>query len=191
MYGDLPNLSDLRILGQIFDTAILAEGNGRLYLVDQHRADERAIYEDLTRGQETTPTQELLEPLRLETRPADTEELEARLPELLSLGFRVERFGRRTFLVRSQPLGLPERTAPALVESLAAGVSGVEGWRSRLLTDVACRAAVKRGRPLADQEMRELFRRLQECEIRAQCPHGSPIVALIRSEDLIRHFGWP
>ena len=137
------------------------------------------------------PTQELLEPLRLETRTADSEELEARIPELLGIGFRVERFGRRTFLVRSQPLGLRDTAAPALVESLAAGIPGDEGWRARLLTDVACRAAVKRGRALTEHEMRELLRRLQDCELRAQCPHGSPIVAIVRSEDLVRHFGWP
>ncbi len=191
LYGELPNLADLRILGQIFGTAILAEGQGRLYLVDQHRADERAIHQELTRGQAAAPMQELLEPLRLESRTSDADELEARIPELLGLGFRVERFGRRTFLVRSQPLGSPESAAPALVESLAAGILGDEGWRASLMTDVACRAAVRRGRALTEQEMRELLRRLQECEIRAQCPHGSPIVAVVRSEDLVRHFGWP
>ena len=191
LYGELPNLAELRILGQIFDTAILAEGHDRLYLIDQHRADEQAIYEDLTRGREAAPTQELLEPLRLETRTTDSEELEARIPELLRLGFRVERFGRRTFLVRSQPAGLTESIAPALVESLTAGVAPDAGWRTQLLTDVACRAAVKRGRALTEHEMRTLLRRLQECEVRAQCPHGSPIVATVRAEDLVRHFGWP
>jgi DNA mismatch repair protein MutL len=191
LYGELPNLAELRILGQIFDTAILAEGHDRLYLIDQHRADEQAIYEELVRDRKAVPNQELLEPLRLETRTADSEELEARIPELLSMGFRVERFGRRTFLVRSQPLGLPESTAPALVESLTMGVAPDGGWRTRLLTDVACRAAVKRGRTLTEHEMRDLLRRLQKCEIRAQCPHGSPIVATVKAEDLVRHFGWP
>jgi DNA mismatch repair protein MutL len=191
LYGELPNLGELRILGQLFATAILAEGHDRLYLIDQHRADEQAIYEELVRDRKAAPNQELLEPLRLETRTADSEELEARIPELLSLGFRVERFGRRTFLVRSQPLGLPEGTAPALVESLTAGVASDRGWRTRLLTDVACRAAVKRGRALTEHEMRDLLRRLQQCEVRAQCPHGSPIVATVRAEDMVRHFGWP
>ncbi len=191
LYGELPNLAELRILGQIFDTAILAEGHDRLYLIDQHRADEQAIYQELVRGKESTPTQELLEPLRLQTRPADSEELEVRIPELLRLGFRVERFGRRTFLVRSQPLGLPESTGPALVESLSVGIPSDAGWRNRLLTDVACRAAVKRGRALTEHEMSRLLVRLQECEVRAQCPHGSPIVATVRVEDLVRHFGWP
>ncbi|MGH2343579.1 MAG: DNA mismatch repair endonuclease MutL [Chloroflexota bacterium] len=191
VYGDLPDFSQARVLGQVFDTAILAESGSRLYLVDQHRADERAIYQELTRTGGPMAVQELLEPLRLETRGAESEQLETRIPELLRLGFRVERFGRRAFLIRSQPTGLPEGAASALVESLAEGLQSTQDWRDRLLIDLACRAAIKRGRALIDHEMGELLRRLQACDARAVCPHGSPIVAIVRAEDLVRHFGWP
>jgi DNA mismatch repair protein MutL len=190
-YGDVPDFSQARILGQVFATAILAEADRRLYLVDQHRADERAIYQKLARVGGAVAVQELLEPVRLETKDAESGELETRIPELYRLGFRVERFGRRTFLVRSQPIGLPEGAASALADSLAEGLGADQDWRDRLLVDLACRAAIKRGRPLTDHEMGELLRRLQECDARAVCPHGSPIVAMVRAEDLVRHFGWP
>lgn len=190
-YGDVPDFAQARILGQVFATAILAEADRRLYLVDQHRADERAIYQELARTGGAVAVQELLEPVRLETKEADSGELETRLPELHRLGFRVERFGRRTFLVRSQPFGMPEGAASALADSLAEGLGADQDWRDRLLIDLACRAAIKRGRSLTDHEMGELLRRLQGCEARAVCPHGSPIVAMVRAEDLVRHFGWP
>jgi DNA mismatch repair protein MutL len=190
-YGEELNFASMRVLGQVFHTAILAEAGNILYLVDQHRADERALYEVLATQENVVASQELLEPIRFEAKDRDLEAIEARLPELAVLGFRVERFGRRTFLVRSQPTGLPEGTAAALRESLAGSVDEGPNWRERLVVDLACRAAIKRGTALTDQEMLTILARLQRCASRTQCPHGSPIVAVVRAEDLARHFKWP
>jgi len=190
-YSQELDFSSMRVHGQIFRTAILVEAGNTLYLVDQHRADERALYELLTKQESHVASQELLEPLRLEARERDLESIEERLPELADLGFRVERFGRRTFLVRSQPIGLPGSAGAAVLESLAGGWDEGANWRERLLIDIACRAAVKRGTTLTDQEIDALMARWQGCAARAQCPHGSPIVAVVHAEDLARHFGWP
>src|SRR6185437_6185086 len=121
-YGEELDFASMRVLGQVFHTAILAEADNVLYLVDQHRADERAIHEVLAAQERKVDSQELLEPLRLEAKERDLETIEARLTELAGLGFRMERFGKRTFLVRSHPAGLPGSTGSALLESLAGGL---------------------------------------------------------------------
>ena len=190
-YGEELDFTSMRVLGQVFQTAILVEADNVLYLVDQHRADERAIHEVLVAQKSTVVSQELLEPIRLEAKERDLETIEARLPELAGLGFRVERFGKRTFLVRSHPAGLPGSTGSALGETLAGGLDQGPNWRDQLLIDIACRAAIKRGTALTTQEMLVLLARLQRCASRTQCPHGSPIVAAVRAEDLARHFKWP
>jgi len=190
-YGEEgPDYARLRILGQLMQTMILADDGAALYLIDQHRADERAIYEKLAAADERQGAQELLQPLSVEVRPEQEAALEVALPELARLGFRCERFGRRTFLVRAVPLGLPDDTGTALAGALGAVSLLGPDWREGLLAQVACHAAVRRGVALDEDSMRRLVRALGACEVRTMCPHGSPIVARVRQEELARHFEW-
>jgi DNA mismatch repair protein MutL len=186
---EVPDLERLRILGQVQSTLIAAQDDAALYLIDQHRADERAIYDamaDASRGRET---QELLQPVHVELRHDALEELDAALPELARLGFRCERFGRRAFLVRAVPTGMPEQMGSALAEAVGE-LGGGQDWRERLLISIACRSAIKRGQPLTREEMQVLLGRLGRCTAPAICPHGSPIIVRIEAADLARHFEW-
>jgi DNA mismatch repair protein MutL len=190
-YGtDRPDYARLRVLGQLLNTMIVAEDAGALYLIDQHRADERALYDRLSAAHTQGASQELLEPLNLELRPEQEAGLQVLLPELTQLGFRCEQFGRRLFLVRSVPAGLPASAGPALVEALAGESLQSEDWRDRILTSVSCRSAIKRGQPLTIEEMQGLLAALAACAVQTLCPHGSPIVAQVRAGDLARHFEW-
>jgi DNA mismatch repair protein MutL len=186
--ADAPDYARLRILGQLHGTMIVAEDAAALYLIDQHRADERAIYERLAAG-EGSGSQELIEPLHLELRPDQEQLLEAALPELTRRGFRCERFGRRIFLVRAVPSGLPDGAGAALAAALDESAEAPQ-WQDRLLIAVACHAAVRRDVPLGEERMRALLVALGGCAAQTLCPHGSAIVARVPGRDLARHFAW-
>lgn len=185
-------LREAHVTGQVHGSLILIEDEAGIYLVDQHRAHERAIYDLLCRQHaEGRAGQMLLEPLHIQLTAAQRGRLEPRLPELTALGFACEWFGGRSFLVRSVPV-IPEVTdLPNVVENLLDMASGDESdWQHRLLTSIACRAATKRGRILTISQCRELINLLAETESPAACPHGSPIILQFDERFLKRQFNW-
>jgi DNA mismatch repair protein MutL len=191
-------LRSAHVIGQVHGSLILLSDQSGLYLVDQHRAHERAIYELLLRQHvEGRAGQLLLEPLHIELAPGQAARLEPRLPELAALGFVCEWFGGRSFLVRSLPL-IPETgDLPSVVEDLlesatpgAPDVDDESDWKHRLLTAVACRSATRRGRPLSPAQGRELVDVLAGTESPAVCPHGSPIILHFSDTFLERQFDW-
>lgn len=184
-------LRDLRVVGQVHGALILAEGTDGLYLIDQHRAHERAIYELLQRQHtEGRAGQLLLEPLHIEMTARQFTRLEHRLPELAGLGFVCEWFGGRSFLVRSVPV-IPETADLAGVIDDLLDLAGEEtDWQHRLLASVSCRGATKRGRSLTVEQCRELLELLADTESPAICPHGSPIILRFDDRFLGRQFDW-
>jgi DNA mismatch repair protein MutL len=182
----------MRVAGQVHGSLILVEDERGLYLVDQHRAHERAIYELLVRQHaEGRAGQLLLEPLHIELAAHQIARLEPRLPELASLGFSCEWFGGRSFLVRSVPV-LPETAdLPGMIDDLLDLAADDESdWQHRLLTSVACRAGTRRGRALTLEQCRELIDLLADTESPAVCPHGSPIILHFSGRFLERQFDW-
>ena len=191
------NLPALRIVGQLEDRLILAEGADGLYLVDQHRAHERVIYEHLRARSKDTPDEaDGVEPLVLALSPADARRLTERMPDLAAVGVTCEAWGRNTFLLRSIPTELSdvESLGPLLLDALGEADDyaddGTDAWRDRLCTALACRSALRRGRPLSPGAMYDLLRRLGATGSPTVCPHGSPIVLHVGSGFLIRQFGW-
>lgn len=185
-------LRSVRVIGQVRGSLILVEDESGMYLVDQHRAHERAIYELLLRQHgEGRAGQLLLEPLHIELSPHQLARLEPRLPELAAIGFACEWFGGRSFLVRSIPV-IPETADLAgVVEDLLDLAGDDESdWRHRLLTSVACRAATRRGRVLTTAQCRELIDLLADTASPAACPHGSPIILHFSERFLERQFNW-
>ncbi|HEV8639374.1 MAG TPA: DNA mismatch repair endonuclease MutL [Chloroflexota bacterium] len=196
-------LAGARVVAQVGGTLIVVEGPGGVLLIDQHRAHERVIYERLRErasvrsgagepaGRRAGEGQSLLEPVVLELSAAQAARLEERLPFLEALGFGCQRFGDREYLVRAVP-ALPEaeELASGLGELLEEAAGDADDWRDRLMTALACRAAVRRGRPLGEAEMRELVRQLAETAAPASCPHGSPVVLALSGGFLERQFGW-
>jgi DNA mismatch repair protein MutL len=186
-----PTVLNLRLLGQLHDTVLLAEGRSGLYLVDQHRAHERVIYERLEA--EHGPGDEgqyLLEPIVLELSPSRAELLAGRLDALATLGFAAERFGGHSFLVRSAP-ALPDLAGQdGLAEILESASVESDDWREHLLIRLACRSATRRGKPLSLHEGRALLDQLAHTKTPAICPHGAPIILQFNRRFLDRQFAW-
>ncbi|MFO7696531.1 MAG: DNA mismatch repair endonuclease MutL [Anaerolineae bacterium] len=190
-------LPPLRIVGQIATMFIVAEGPDGLYLIDQHAAHERVLYERLLSGAATgvVPRQPLLEP-QIVALPADeASRLEELLPTLRDLGVEAESFGANTFLVRALPAELGLVTAADLLADVASVQEGRSPIRrhleENLIRQICKRAAVKAGQILSMQEMDRLVKDLEHTENPRTCPHGRPTIVQIATEDLARRFGRP
>jgi DNA mismatch repair protein MutL len=185
-------LRTMKVTGQVRGSLIVIEDARGIYLVDQHRAHERAIYELLVRRHgEGRAGQLLLEPLHIEMTSRQVERLEPRLPELAALGFVCEWFGGRSFLIRSVPV-IPETTDLGLVVEDLLDMATEDGsdWQHRLLTSIACRSATRRGKPLTAMQCGELINLLADTASPAVCPHGSPVILQLSEQFLERQFHW-
>ncbi len=224
--GTAEVLNSLRPLAQLQQAVILAEApDGSLYLIDQHRAHERVIYEhlrskytgaqadrsgngqsDLKGGsapneqrqqaeeqEEWSDANLLLEPVMLELKRHEAELFEQRLPMLRGLGLECERFGGRSFLIRSVPSwpeGGTEQLVGYLQELAQIAAEDSSDWEDHLLIGLACRSAMRRGRELGPDEQRSLISALASTSAPAVCPHGSPILLHYSRAFLIDRFDW-
>jgi DNA mismatch repair protein MutL len=171
-------------------TLVLVESPTGLFLVDQHRAHERIIYERL-RARGTDNSQTLLEPIVLELKPHQVRQVLDRLPALHALGFDCQHFGGQDFLLRAIPaIEGGEDVMEGLSSMLTEAAGPDDRWQARLLSTLACRAAVRRGRGLGEHELRRLLGELAGTTAPAACPHGSPVVLHFSSDFLRRQFRW-
>ncbi len=189
----LPQVPLLRPLGQVGSTYIVAEGPDGMYMIDQHAAHERVLYERLlaARRQRAVEVQGLLEPATVELSLRQDELWRESSQELSELGFALEPFGGRTYLVRSVPAVLAGREAgQALLEllDLLGRDEGSSGRSERAAASLACHAAVRAGQSLAPEEMRELIRSLERCELPRTCPHGRPTMIHLSADALAKQF---
>ena len=186
----------LRVLGQILSTYIIAEGPDGLYLIDQHSAHERVLYERLMaeRAGATIAVQELLDPLTLQLTPAQHAALETHRDALASVGFKFEEFGTQTILLRAVPAVLqksdPRDALAHIIDELEQGEEPLEkSAEARLISSVCKSIAVKGRQVLSLEEMRELVRRLEQTTAPRTCPHGRPTMIQLNIGQLEREFG--
>jgi len=196
--GDLGNVDlgvpALRIFGQANQTFIIAEGPNGLYMIDQHAAHERILFdrfdEQLLQG--AIPSQPLLEPASLQLTPAQMQALEESVDLLIDLGFALESFGNTTCLVRALPSTVngtaPLVAAVEVLEELSVSLDPAAA-RDRALASLACRAAVKAGQTLDVQEMRQIVIQLERTPRPSTCPHGRPTMIHLSNTQLERQFG--
>lgn len=186
------SLPALRLLGQLAGSYIVAEGPEGLYLIDQHAAHERILFEQFQRqvAERRVAVQGLLEPASFEVTPRQEASLKTRYPELAEFGFSLEPFGERSYLVRAVPLLLHQKDwAAALRELLETISSGERGdWREEVAISLACHGAIKAGQALTDSEMREMLRQLEGAATPNTCPHGRPTMIRLTSAQLEKEF---
>lgn len=186
----------LRVVGQVGAAYIVAEGPAGLYLVDQHAAHERILFEQYmaqAAGQAVT-SQQTLTPVTVELAPEAAALIEENLDALAQLGFELEMFGTRTFRVRAVPTILvsadPAEAVKAILEDLEMGRRpGQRTLEEQIALHVCKRVAVKAGQVLSLSEMQALIRQLERCQSPHTCPHGRPTLIHISAEQLAREFG--
>jgi DNA mismatch repair protein MutL len=189
-----PKLPMLRVLGQLGQTYIIAEGPGGMYLIDQHTAHERVLYERFTaeRARMAVASQQLLSPLPLELTPRQHAAMAEHVEALTELGFEIEPFGGETFLLRAVPAALERgdigQAVTEILDELAEEGTG-ETREETALISVVCHSAVRAGQTLSMEEMRDLVRQLEETNLPHTCPHGRPTMIHLSAEQLAREFG--
>jgi len=182
-------------LGQIGATYLVAEGPDGLYLIDQHAAHERVLFEKLlSQSRGAVPTQILLEPIVFQLPPHHAQLLTEQLPVLARLGFDVELFGTNTFRVRALPMLLmnsdPVAAVRVAVEDFEEDETPLQAEQeARLIARVCKRAAVKAGQTLTSEEQIALLRDLEACQSPRTCPHGRPTMIHLSVDLLERQFG--
>jgi DNA mismatch repair protein MutL len=186
----------LRLVGQIGATYLVAEGPDGLYLVDQHAAHERVLFEKLMaqHALKNIPSQALLTPVAVTLPPPSAQLLMTQLLVLQKFGFEVEEFGPNTFQVRAIPalfMGSdPSAALRALVEDFEEDESPLQNEiEAKLAARVCKRLAVKAGQALSNEEQRALLIDLEACDSPRTCPHGRPTMIHLSVDMLERQFG--
>ena len=183
----------MRVIGQAQEMYLVAEGPDGVYLIDQHAAHERVLFEEIgdRLDRSETESQQLLAPEAVELQPQQEESYAAHGELLEKLGYTIEPFGPHTVLIRAvpAPMGGADAAEGLLraLDSLGEGGSPAE-WRERLMASMACHAAVTAGRRMEPEESRELVRRLELTRQPHTCPHARPTMIRLSSAALEREF---
>jgi DNA mismatch repair protein MutL len=188
-----PALPMLRVLGQVGATYIIAEGPDGLYLIDQHAAHERVMYEKILAQMDVSGVdrQPLLDPMLVELTPEEAAVFERSAAELAQIGFEIEPFGDGVVAIRAVPalvtgVDIRERFRLILSE-LGEGGAGTS-WLDSVAISAACHTSIRAGQQLSLQEMRELVVQLERTRQPRACGHGRPTMLLMSQSDLEKQF---
>lgn len=190
----LPGVPLLRLVGQVGAAYLVAEAPDGLYLVDQHAAHERVLFERFRSQRQQLGSQILLEPVTVQLPAAQAELLESQLDTLRELAFEIEPFGPQAYKVRAIPAVLlgsdPETALRAVVEDFEEDEQPLEKQlEARLIARICKRIAVKAGQTLSPEAQRALLRDLEACEAPRTCPHGRPTMIHLSIDLLEKQFG--
>jgi DNA mismatch repair protein MutL len=198
--ANLNRLGSLRPLGQLRESFILAAGEDGLWIIDQHVAHERVLFEKILRERkvEHVQRQRLLMPLLVELKPWQIVVFAQIADELERNGFEVEPFGPHTLAVKAAPVGLEgaslERMLNEVIEQSSEAPrepslnQDLTALRTRIAASIACHSAIKINTPLDPKRMEWLLLELAKTEHPTSCPHGRPIALLYSWKDIQRAF---
>jgi len=192
----LASLPDLRPIGQIHDSFIIAAGRDGLWIIDQHVAHERILFEKVLRQQaeNRVERQQLLMPIVLELTAGQQIEYARIADELNRSGFDTEPFGNRTVAVKAAPAGIGPADIERLIYEILEIAEGelrklsVDDLRRGMAATIACRAAIKVNMRLDQTKMEWLLRELAATECPMSCPHGRPIALRYSMREILRSF---
>jgi DNA mismatch repair protein MutL len=189
----LERLPMLRPVGQVGGTYIVAEDADGMYLIDQHAAHERVLYEgflDAVRAGKPD-VQALLDPVTMQLSAAHQFLLAEHALSFERLGFDIEHFGDDAFAVRAVPSTIAGGDVPSRIVELLDRLlreEGADESAHRVAASLACHAAVRAGMAMSQEEQRELLRQLEVSESPRTCPHGRPTMVHVTSDALAREF---
>jgi DNA mismatch repair protein MutL len=189
-------LGTLRPLGQIRNSFILAVNEDGLWIIDQHVAHERVLFERILkqRAMMKVESQRLLMPIVLELSPAQQAVFSEISDELARNGFEAESFGARSVAVKVAPAGVDASAVEHMLHELLDQISSeeqslnLEKIRSRIAASIACHAAIKVNMPLEQNKMDWLLAELAKTDHPMSCPHGRPVVLRYSVKDIQKAF---
>jgi DNA mismatch repair protein MutL len=181
-------------VGQVGDSYIIAECGDGVLLIDQHAAHERLLYHRFKQRLRRPDIQPLMIPTPFQPAPADTATLEELIPHFKALGIEIENFGGRDYVVQAVPVDFAEIDIAKVIQDLLDSFHGKgvadpdETVRDKVITRMACHAAIKAGQKLAREEMARLIDDVIEANLSFTCPHGRPTMILMTKDHLDRQF---
>jgi DNA mismatch repair protein MutL len=189
-------LSELRPLGQIHESFIVAAGRDGLWIVDQHVAHERILFEQVMkqRAAGRVETQRLLLPLIVQLTPEQQFDYARIADELHASGFETEPFGHRTIAVKAAPAAIGAANVERILFEILETVEGepasasLEDLRRGICASIACRAAIKINTRLDAGKMEWMLRALAATDCPMSCPHGRPIAMHYSTREILKAF---
>jgi DNA mismatch repair protein MutL len=193
---EIPSLSSLKPLGQLRESFILAVNHDGLWIIDQHVAHERVLFERVLRqrAQQQVESQRLLMPIVIELSPAQQPVFTELSEELEKNGFDAEPFGARSIVVKVAPAGIQAGEVEQMLHELLDQFSreeqalNLDQIRGRIAASIGCHAAIKVNMPLEQNKMEWLITELAKTECPMSCPHGRPVVLRYSMKDIQRAF---
>lgn len=194
--GTYEQLPDLRPMGQLHDSFIIAAGRDGLWIIDQHVAHERILFEKVLRERRAgkPEVQRLLMPIVLKLTPGQEFEYARIAGELNASGFETEPFGQRTLAVKAAPAGV----SPGDIERIVLEIleisedelrnASVDEIRRGVSATIACRAAIKINTRLEPAKIDWILRALAACDYPMNCPHGRPVALRYSTKDILKSF---
>jgi len=188
--------TNIRPLGQLEESFIIATDDDGLLLIDQHVAHERILFDKYRalESERRSDSQQLLVPETFDLTPAQAAVFDDLVPELEKYGFELMRLSGRTVAIRSVPADLPGSEARNMLAELLDTVDAEkkstprETLRDEIAASLACHAAIKVNMPLAPEKMRWLIDRLLQTSSPTTCPHGRPVILRLRTRDILKGF---
>ena len=188
--------SNIRPLGQLDESFIIATDDDGLLLIDQHVAHERVLFDKYRalEAQRRTESQQLLVPETFDLTPAQAVVFDDLAPEFERYGFELMRLSGRTVAIKATPADLPASEARNMLAELLDTVdaekknSARETLRDEIAASLACHAAIKVNMPLAPEKMRWLIDRLMQTSSPTTCPHGRPVILRLNTKDILKGF---
>ena len=194
-YKDKEEKKNIRIVGQIFNTYIIAEAEGEMLLIDQHAAHERLMYEKLKKdiAAKKVVSQSMLVPVVVNLSPPEYASYKEYAGRIEQMGFETEDFGNNSILVRSAPYDMDSGDLEDLVIEIITSFSQskneiITEKQDRLLYTIACKAAVKANHALSFEEQKNLAERVLDFDNINTCPHGRPITISMSKKELEKLF---
>jgi len=190
----------MRVVGQVGASYIITEGPEGMFLIDQHAAHERILYERFIRdwnangGQQAVASQGLVSGVAVQLTPSQSTLLNEQIELLERIGFRIETFGPNAYMVRGVPAILtkldPAKALLDVVEDLERGEDPLQSKiEEKIILRVCKSAAIKAGQTLSLQEMEAMVRQLESCNSPHTCPHGRPTLIHLSVAQLAKEFG--
>lgn len=188
--------SNIRPLGQLDESFIIATDDEGLLLIDQHVAHERILFDKYRalESERRSESQQLLVPETFDLTPAQAAVFDELAPELENYGFELMRLSGRTVAIKATPADLPAGEARNMLAELLDTVDAEkkstarETLRDEIAASLACHAAIKVNMPLAPEKMRWLIDRLLQTSSPTTCPHGRPVILRLRTRDILKGF---